>query len=293
MVDEILSVKPARTQSPSSILMFKQCPRKYYYRYIAKLPTKTSIHLIRGNIAHKVLEDIYDIDVSVIPEETFPITLRVILQEMLRKEWEANQEKLSSLGLTEDEINIYYEETKIMVNNFYHYLMDRMQQQDMTLKEAFKHVTPIRELRLQSIDKGVMGFADVVQKENGKTVILDYKTSKRAEISEEYHLQLSIYSLLYGEFEKVPDEVGILFLKHGKEIRLPVSEEMVKKADLEVRFIHENTQSKNIDDYSKKPGPLCKWSTGQCDYYDLCFGKNLSDYDGISPEDLVQIGKDS
>jgi ATP-dependent helicase/DNAse subunit B len=52
---------PKRVQSPSSINTYNQCPRKYYYQYILKLPTRPSIHLVRGNIAHSVLEDFFSI----------------------------------------------------------------------------------------------------------------------------------------------------------------------------------------------------------------------------------------
>ena len=53
-----------RVESPSSINTFLQCNRKYYYQYIEKLPTKPSIHTVRGNIAHSTLENFYALDVS-------------------------------------------------------------------------------------------------------------------------------------------------------------------------------------------------------------------------------------
>ena len=65
-----------RLESPSSINTFKQCKRRYYYRYIEKLPTISNIHQVRGNIAHATLEHFFDIDVSSFtPEKLRPLRL--------------------------------------------------------------------------------------------------------------------------------------------------------------------------------------------------------------------------
>lgn len=282
--------KKARLQSPSSILMYKQCPRKYFYRYIARLPTSTSIHLLRGSIAHTVMETIYDIDVTRIPDEQFLVTLKVILQEKFRQEWENARTELASLGMDDVRLESYYDETRIMINNFFHYLVDRLQQfRDAPLKEAFYRVQPEREVELVSERHGVRGFADAIHTEGGKLFVLDYKTSSKCEITDDYFLQLSIYSMILEEQQRRPDEVGIFFLKHGRELRLPVTQEMIDMARREVAWIHEMTASTDIRDYPKKPGPLCKWSTGQCDFYGTCFARTLQDYDGVKP-DLVRIG---
>jgi putative RecB family exonuclease len=285
-------VEPGRVQSPSSILTYKQCPRKYFYRYIAKLPVSRSIHLVRGSITHKVLEDVYDIDITNIPEVGFLFTLRVILQEMFKREWEKNKDELAELGLSDEELVRYHDETRVMVNNFFHYIVDRIQQQQaqgaVTVKDAFTRIKPAREVELKSAFHNVRGYADAIHIEGEKLFILDYKTSKKCEISDDYRLQLGIYSMIYEEIERLPDEVGILFLKHGRELRIPVTKELVENARFECNAIHLNTKSKDMADYPKKTSPLCKWSTGQCEFYDTCFNKTLDQYDSSS---IVKIGK--
>jgi putative RecB family exonuclease len=272
--------------------MYKQCPRKYYYRYIAKLPTSSSIHLVRGSIAHKVMEDIYDVSLDHIPDAAFLPSLRVILQEKFRTEWEKSKGELEKLGLSEIELYNYYDETKDMINNFYHWLLERMKVIDaLDLKAAFKLAKPQREVELRSDTHGVRGYADAIHREGDKIVIIDYKTSKKAEITDDYHLQLSIYGMIYEEKERIPDEVGIFFLKFGVEKRLPVTRSMVERAKVEIADVRARTKSLDIRDYPKNVTPLCKWSSGQCDFYDTCFGKGLSDYDGVEPDDLVQLGR--
>ena len=85
---------PTRIQSPSSINAYKQCSRKYYYRYILKLPTIESIHLIRGKIIHCVLEDFFKIEISTINKEHYEFELNIFLQSLLKKEWENKRKEL-------------------------------------------------------------------------------------------------------------------------------------------------------------------------------------------------------
>jgi putative RecB family exonuclease len=292
-----VQVDPGRLQSPSSIILYKQCPRKYFYKYIAKLPTPKSIHLVRGSIAHKVMEDIYDLDEKIdlerIPEESFLITLKFILQEMFKQEWELNQAELKSVGLTDEQLLEYYNDTRVMINNFFHYTVDRMQQlasKGLSLRQAFKAVKPRREVELHSKAHHVRGYADAIHDEGGKLVIIDYKTSRKLDMTDDYRLQLAIYCMIYEEIERLPDEVGIFFLKHGQELRIPVTRSLVEQARVECNAIHLNTKSKDMRDYPKHVGPLCKWSTGQCEFYDTCFSKTLGEFD---KDNLVNIGKKS
>ena len=45
--------------SPSKINTYYKCPREFYYKYIAKIPEKKTIHLFRGTLVHAVLEDLF------------------------------------------------------------------------------------------------------------------------------------------------------------------------------------------------------------------------------------------
>ena len=84
-----------RVQSPSSINTFLQCPRKYYYQYIEKLPTKPSIHTVRGNIAHSTLEHFYALDVSSFTH--YEKDFKVAIQKLFLEQWTAYKKELSGL----------------------------------------------------------------------------------------------------------------------------------------------------------------------------------------------------
>ena len=123
----------------------------------------------------------------------------------------------------------------------------------------------------------VRGFIDAIHELDGNVLLMDYKTSKNGHISDEYRLQLAIYALLYEENHgRKPDYVGIDFLKSMEQL-LKVDEDLVKHAKFEVEQIHASTTSDDVVEYPQRPSPLCKWRTGQCDFYDVCFGGVASD----------------
>ena len=67
----------------------------------------------------------------------------------------------------------------------------------------------------------------------------------------------------------MPKQVGIYFLK-GRESLMDVDNELLEMAKREIAHVHSKTQTEDINHYPKQTGPLCKWSTGQCEHYDVC-----------------------
>jgi len=280
-----MALKGRRVESPSSINTYKQCPRKYYYQYIEKLPGSTSIHLVRGNLVHKVLEDFFDADLS--DEQTHDYRfLHLRLQSLFKRYWEKSGKELSALGLTADELDHYRDESVVMLQNWFTRFKNRMQRriekQGVGFVEAFDHLMPKREEEYKSEEFMVRGYIDAIHELDGKVVVLDYKTSKRAHITPAYKLQLAIYALMYEEKHgKRPDFVGIDFLKHTEQV-MKVDEELVQHAKFELEQIHASTTTDDMSDYQQNPSPLCKWRTGQCDFYEVCFG-------GMTHEDFRKM----
>ncbi len=264
-----------RVQSPSSINTYKQCPRKYYYQYIIKLPTSGNIHTIRGNIAHTVLEDFYDVDVSSVDFSNFEGFFKKKMQNMLFEEWGKHKEEIEEMVGSKDKAIFYFEETLMMLFNWLqHFIREVKEKNDgeKSFQELFKQLTPEREGSYKSMKYSVRGYIDRVDLVDGKIMVVDYKTSSRYKLSNDYKLQLAIYSLLYYEKHgKIPDEVGLFFLRF-QPLMIPANQELIDYAIQEVEFVHEQTQYKEIEYYPRKTSPLCKYSTGQCPFYDVCNG---------------------
>ncbi|MBT4651565.1 PD-(D/E)XK nuclease family protein [Candidatus Woesearchaeota archaeon] len=263
-----------RVESPSSINTFKQCKRKYYYNYIEKLPSVSNIHQVRGNIAHSVLEDFYDIEVASFGEE-YELKFKEAIQRLLVFNWKKYGPKLEGLGLNKDQEMFYFEETLLMVMNWVnHFLTDikeKMDDDKISLVEAFQKLTPVREQEYRSDNYSVRGFIDAIQHLEEEVQIIDYKTNASFSMKASIKLQLGIYSLLYFEKHgKLPSKVGIFFLRHKLKM-MDVDEELVELAKREIELIHGHTSlTEAKGDYPKTITPLCKWRTGQCDFYEAC-----------------------
>ncbi len=268
-------LKIARVQSPSSINTYKQCPRKYYYSYIEKLPSKPSIHLIRGKIVHSVLEHFFKVNISKLPEENALFVMKVFINDMMEQHWKKEYKELNALDLTKPQLEFYHIETKNMINNWYANFTKKIQA-EMTvypLLLSFQRLTPKTELEYKSEEYGVRGFIDAIYEKDNEVVLMDYKTSKAPKLSKEYHLQLGLYALMYNEtHNKMPDKVGIDFLKFGEQV-IDVDEALISHAKFEAELIHMNTVTDKKEDYPMKPCPLCRFSTGQCNFYESCYGK--------------------
>ncbi len=258
-----------RVESPSSISCFKQCPRKYYYQYIEQLETKPNVHQVRGNIAHSVLESFFDQDISGLTLDSFELGLMEIMQDLLLKEWNKADAKLKSLGLTPAQRRFYFEDTLLMLLNWLNHFVRKVYTIEGSFPERFAKLTPIREELIKSDTLQAKGIIDAIECYDGQVRIMDYKTSSHSD-EEEYRLQLAIYTLLYHEKHgKLPDKAGIYFLKDRPKF-IDVDQSLLELARREIGLIHARTQSDKIKDYPRSPSRLCKWSTGQCDFFDIC-----------------------
>ncbi len=283
-----------RVESPSSINTFNTCKRKYYYSYKLSLPKKDSIAALTGKAVHDALENFFKIDINNVNKENFDIELRHNLMNLYNKVWSESLQALLKLELDKEIIRDYYQNSMNMLNNFINDFLERLKQElvNLSFQEAFTKIKPETEVFLFSEKYQVQGYLDALMNFNGDTYILDYKTSKSDEFSEDYKLQLGIYSLMFQEkFGKLPKKVGLHFLRHGTRKFIDVTEELVKKAEKECQLIQINTGSNDINDYEKNPGYYCKWRDGSCSFYDLCFGvKKLTDFEN-KEEKLIQLDK--
>ncbi|MFH1276085.1 MAG: PD-(D/E)XK nuclease family protein [Candidatus Woesearchaeota archaeon] len=264
-----------RVESPSSINTFKQCKRKYYYQYVEKLPTLSNIHQVRGNIAHSTLEHFYDIDVTEWTQDNYPRKIQQIIQQLLMHQWNTYKPKLDELHLKPDQEKFYFEETMMMLMNWAkHFTEDlrvKLQKNGTNIPEAFMELTPVREQEFRSDNYSVRGFIDAIQHLDDEVHIIDYKTNSKFDFKDSIKLQLAIYSLLYHEKHgKLPSKVGIFFLRHKLKM-MDVDPELLELAKQELELIHAHTSlTEEKFDYEKTITGLCKWSTGKCDFYDVC-----------------------
>lgn len=259
-----------RVESPSSINTFLQCNRKYYYQYIEKLPTKPSIHTVRGNIAHSTLEHFYALDVSSFTH--YEKDFKTALQRLYLEQWGAYKEELFALQLPQKELENYFEETLMMLMNWCSYFLKEFKDKfSGSIEETFLDIKPITEAEYSSDLLSVRGFIDAIRSEGEEVHIIDYKTNANSDIKDSIKLQLGIYCLLYQEqHNRIPDKVGVFFLKDRLYL-LPVDQQLLQKAKDAIFIIHAQTaRTETKEEYQKNITPLCKWRTGECDFFRVC-----------------------
>jgi len=273
---------PKRVQSASSINMYKLCPRKYYYAYIENLPTSPSIHTVRGNVVHSVLEDFFDVNPTGVQKDACRPFLQERIIGLLVRHWQEYKPEFDKLDITPLEMAKFKEETVVMLLNWLNHFVNRVFALPGSFEESFKKLVPIREQFFESSKYMVRGYVDAIEQVDGKIHIIDYKTSKSAHLSDEYKLQMAIYLLLYQEKHGgLPHKASFFFLKHHS-VDVPVDQELVEMAKKEVLEIHARTESSdNKHEYQMQPGPLCRY----CDFYGMCYPKQrkLTDMDKPLP----------
>jgi len=254
--------------SPTSIITYTRCPREFYYHYVKKLPTPPSIHLVKGNLVHHVLENFFKVP--------FNKDLEGTMEKLFNKELESNKDNLEELNLSKQEIDRSIQECRNMIemwlNNFRikidHLIWAQKAEND---RHAYFLLKPkVREKFYKDDELNLCGFVDRVHTDfDGVTTIGDYKTSNRygIGIKNEYEIQCSLYALLYKRIEgKVPDFTSIIFVRFGEEVRTRVTPSQISMALKLVKETNASTKSDKKEDYPKNECNFCKW----CSYMDTC-----------------------
>lgn len=262
--------------SASSINLYKQCPRRFYYRYIKKLPEPPNIHAVRGNIVHSVLEHFFDIDIRSIEDHEKGI--RKHLDRLLDRFWMESKDKLRELDLEIETLNEFYVDSRDMLERWATRFIRQLQQNldaGDSLLEAFTKLKPKAEEYLKDSELALQGFVDALFiLPDGTIKIVDYKTSRKDIITPEYTLQAGIYALLIHKIKGKPPEVVTFDFLKGELQDVTVDDELLKNTEFEVEQIKMSTQTEDVVDYHKKPSGLCKWSnergSGQCPFYEIC-----------------------
>lgn len=235
-----------RWLSPSSINAYLRCPRKFFYSQIEKRPSRLNIHLIRGIAVHGAIHQFYKHRLYHSGKMPFSEFKKAVLN-LFKDEWERKTRALRALNLTEEEIRFFYEDSKKMMINFIH---------DFIKAKGFNKDPPKMEKLLFSHAHKVLGKIDAFYTGRDPPLIVDYKTCKSKELTEEYKRQLAIYALLYQETYQQLPLVAIHYLRFPDGLVVyRISPEIIRKTKDLIRNIHKKTKSKDIRDYPC----VCGW----------------------------------
>ena len=197
---------------------------------------------------HRTLHQFHKNHPRILPDT--PVrSIRTELLSTFNRLWSQARSQLATLGIAESELEDFRQQSEKMLLNYSHWL----------LKHGFK-CPDFSELRLYSKSLGLMGIIDAVHQEPCKAFIIDYKTSQRAELTDNINRQAAIYALLYHEcYQEMPQAVWIHFLINPDEpIPVHVDEHLLDYGKLMVEFIREKTRSYHEVDYPCTCGGFCE-----------------------------------
>ena len=271
--------------SPSKINTYMKCPREFYYKYIARLPEKKTIHLFRGSLVHKILERLFKYQFKNMTawEKGAP---SIWIQGEFEKGWEdkiACHKWLWEIH-TKSEMDAMYTETEDILQNFVKSVNKKLTEMVKwkiyrNKYQAWNSVAPkYAEKWVKSKDYAVIGIVDAVCSDfDGGVTLLDYKTSKRygAYLPEDYYRQLIIYAFLYTlEMGEMPKFVGVNYLRFDDTFFVRVTQGVLDEARDLIKMVHDciREREEHEDRYEQVPQNLCKWCSfnkqhngGPCD----------------------------
>jgi len=236
-----------RILSPTAINTYLFCPQKFYFRYIQKLKTKPSIHLVRGQIVHQTIYRFHRKPAargaSIQAEKAKNDLLGIFDQE-----WEKATNTIESLPLTLPEIAFYHDESEHMLRNFAQwYSQNRM-------------LPSSSETKMLSWNLRLMGIIDAVHHIGDRVVLVDYKTSKYPKITDDIRRQAALYALLCEDQHGItPSEVRIHFLVQAEDpTSIRVDEDLLTYAKETLRLVAQKTSTTLQQNYPCTCGGLCK-----------------------------------
>lgn len=231
----------------SRIETYANCPRKFRYGYVDKLPGKPGPHLSFGSSIHNALEAFYDRKLPACPSEEE-------LLGFLYDGWE----HAGFADLPREEQVAFYRHAQQVLRRYHQRVADRYRLPVAT--EAWFEL-PI------GYEATVVGSIDRVDvDDDGRFHVVDYKTNRkvkdRARVASS--LQLSIYALacrhLYGA---LPATVSLDFVVAGVEVVAELDE---LDLDAARQAVLDTAAAVRAEAYEPRPNPLCDW----CDFRAIC-----------------------
>lgn len=106
----------------------------------------------------------------------------------------------------------------------------------------------------------MMGIIDAINMGDGKTVIIDYKTSSSDDITADIQRQAIVYYLIFKDkFKKSPDKILIHFLNYrGPPRPVYIDDEVIKWGKILIEGVRMNITSQKEADYPCTCGGYCE-----------------------------------
>ncbi len=245
--------------SPSKLDCYKECPRRYQYRYVDKIARRRKTpETVVGTAVHAAFEEMY----GLVSGGKLPSVLDVsaLFEGAFEKEWDETVVVKDVRFTRADWMNVgrqcvaqYYEAHQPFT-------------EDRTVAVEKRVGFPIT---VDGVEYRIEGYVDRLSlSPDGAFEIHDYKTAKSLP-NQEYvdaDWQLALYELAVRR--EWPDAQAVRlkwhYVRHGKTLT-SVRDEAARER-LRADVANTIAAIKHDHEFKPSPGPLCDW----CEYRDLC-----------------------
>lgn len=243
--------------SATAIESYLECPLKFKFSHVLKIPTGPQAALTFGNIMHKCVRDYFDMRRKSAPR--FEDIEKIYLESWKAAGFEDTYQEDSYKRAGIEQLRQFVEcqkENKIIAEH-------------IRLEEhfAFECGDITLEGRIDQINPWESGKSTAVAARRcGPPVeLVDYKTGRpRSQKEADKSLQLSVYALAARRQLKLdPVRLTLYYLTNNQTVSSLRTENELETALLQIRDVAENIRGMLFD---PRPGFACKW----CDFVAIC-----------------------
>jgi putative RecB family exonuclease len=251
----------AEIYSHSRLSSFEDCPLKFQYRYVLKIPAETeSVEAFVGKRVHDVLERLY----LATGRGHVPSLPQVIARycQLFDDAYDATR---VSIVRSENPLAFYRDLGAQCLSNYYrgHYPFDREETLALEERVSFELGDAAgKRVRFQ-------GFVDrIARARDGAIEIHDYKTSarvpKQAALDEDRQLALYQIGLTKRYGEEGPIRLVWHYVRHGRTCTSTRSaQQLLELRDRTLRLVE---RIRAETSFEARPSALCRW----CEYRARC-----------------------
>jgi len=249
------TIGPLPYLSPSSASMYQQCPRRWRFRYVDRLPDPPGEAALTGTFAHRVLELLF--------QEPAPDRTLERARQLARDVWPETEDHPSYQALALDDAG----------SRGFRWRGWRAIEGLWTVEDPALVQVKATE-RLVDTQVGDVPFRGVVDRldyapDGHNLVITDYKSGRAptARFADSRLAQVLLYTAAIEASDGVRPSMARLVYLGQRVIDVVATDDVIAPV---IEQLHTTWQAINdereTDNYTPKPGPLCAW----CPYAARC-----------------------
>jgi len=239
--------------SPSTIETYEDCPLKFKFQYVLKIPTPSKTFLSLGTAVHAVAENL-----TKMQKDNVKPTEKLAL-EILGKHWNSSTYRSQKTKEKQDKVT-----SKEMIKTYLEW--------EKNNKNKPIDVEPYFRIPFNGVT--ISGKIDrVEQTPEGEYEVIDFKTGAayKTKNTIKDSVQMNVYAMgvekLYG---KLPKKASLFYIKHDKIVPHIIEEEALEE--------FKKTLAKTVDAIfdEKFPANPDGWKCSRCDYAAICDEKDIT-----------------